>query len=369
MFRPTVAEVDTSAIADNIRAIRGKVGPGIKIMPAVKADGYGHGAIETSRACLAGGADALCVACVEEALELREAGFDVPILILGCSGLDAAETIVDADISATVCDIEFAKAVSDAAAKQGKTASIHVKVDTGMGRIGVPAEAAVDFVRELTNLSAVRIDGIFTHFPTSDEADRSFTLSQISTFRKILGGLKSQRLPVPMAHTSNSGGILAFPEAAFDAVRPGIIIYGVYPSSEVVHSIPLREAMTLKTRVAFLKTVEVGTTVSYGRTFTAKRRSKIATLPIGYADGYYRLLSNNGEALVRGVIAPVVGRICMDQCLLDVTDAPGVEVGDEVVLYGGGCEKLNFTHIAERIGTTPHELPCMLSKRVPRRYR
>lgn len=368
MFRPTIAEIDTSAITDNIKAIKAAVGSGIKIMPAVKANGYGHGAVETSRACLAGGADALCVACVEEALELRDAGFNVPILILGCSGSDAVEAIVNAGISATVCDLEFAKAASDAAVKQGKKASVHVKVDTGMGRIGVPPVAAVDFVRALSALPALSIDGIFTHFPTSDEADRSFTLSQISTFGKILGGIKHQGLPVPMAHTSNSGGILAFPEARFEAVRPGIIVYGVYPSSEVVHSISLRQALTLKTRIVFLKEVDPGTTISYGRTYTAKRRTKVATLPIGYADGYYRLLSNNGEALVRGVIAPIVGRICMDQCLLDVTDVPGVGVGDEVVLYGGGCERLNFTHIAERIGTTPHELPCMLSKRVPRRY-
>lgn len=368
VWRPTYAEVDTSAISDNIRAIRARVGPGVRIMPAVKANGYGHGAVETSRACLAGGADALCVACLEEAIELRHAGLSAPILILGCSTLDSAETIVEAGISSALCDIDFARALSDAAVKLGKNASVHVKVDTGMGRIGVPAVSALEFVRTIVELPGLSLDGIFTHFPSSDEADRSYTLSQISTFGKVLAGVRHQGIRIPMAHASNSGAILAFPEADFDAVRPGIMIYGLYPSSDVPRSIALREALSLKTRIAFLKEVEPGTTVSYGRTYTANRRARIATLPIGYADGYSRFLSNNGEAAVRGVVVPIVGRVCMDQCLIDVTDVPGVETGDEVTLYGGGCEKLNLTRIAERIGTVPHELPCALSKRVPRKY-
>ena len=368
MLRPTCAEIDLSAIRDNIKAIRARVGPRVKIMPAVKANGYGHGAVEVSRAVLQAGAQVLSVAMPEEGIELREAGFDVPILILGCSTPDAAADTVRYDLASTVCDLPYARALCRAAIEQSKTASVHVKVDTGMGRIGVQPEETLDFVLALQSLPSISVDGVFTHFPSADETDRSFTLSQIATFNKVLDALKRRGQPTPLAHASNSGGVLAYPEADYDAVRPGIMIYGSYPSFEVVRSIPIREAMTLKTRIIFLKEADVGTTVSYGRTHTLKRRSKVATLPIGYADGYQRALSNRGEAAVRGVRVPVIGRVCMDQIMIDVTDVPGVELGDEVILMGGGYEYLSANNVAAKAGTISDETFCAITGRVPRVY-
>ena len=368
MQRLKYAEVNLSAIRSNIEAIRARVGSGIKIMPAIKANAYGHGVLQVSRACIDAGADVLSVASIDEGIELREAGFDVPILILGCSIPSAADYIIQHNIASTVCDIDFARAISNAAIKQGKLASIHIKVDTGMGRIGLPIEESINFIKDVYSLPGIDVGGVFTHFPSSDEEDQSFTNSQVKAFKELVTGLHQQGLCIKLAHTSNSGGILAYPEADFDAVRPGIMVYGLYPSKEVAKSIPIQEALTLKTRVVFLKESNAGTTVSYGRTHTLKRRSKIATLPIGYADGYNRLLSNQGEAAVRGCRVPVIGRVCMDQIMIDVTDVAGVELGDEVVLYGGGYDYLSVSRIAEKIGTISYEVLCAIGSRVERIY-
>lgn len=368
MLRPTYAQIDLSAIRDNIRAIRARVGPRVKIMPAVKANGYGHGAIEVSRAVLEAGANMLGVATPEEGIELREAGFEhIPILILGCSTPGAAGEIVRSSLASAACDLPYVRALSEAAVKQNRIASVHVKVDTGMGRIGVQPEEALDFVLAVKSLPNLRVDGVFTHFPSADEADRTFTTAQIATFSKVIDALKRRGLSIP-AHASNSAGVLAYPEADFDAVRPGIMVYGSYPSWEVPQSIPLREVMTLKTHIVFLKEVDAGTTVSYGRTHALKRRSKVATLPIGYADGYQRALSNRGEAAVRGVRVPVIGRVCMDQIMIDVTDVPGVAVGDEVILLGGGYSYLNANEVAAKAGTISDETFCAITSRVPRVY-
>ena len=368
MNRLTYAEVDLSAIRKNIESIRDRVGPNVRIIPAVKADGYGHGAVQTSRACLDGGADALCVANVVEAVELREAGFEVPVLVLGCIDPASSEEVVRHDVSVALCDITLAKALSSAAVSQNKEASVHIKIDTGMGRIGIRAENVVEFARALRELPGMSIGGAFTHFPCSDEEDRSFTLQQINAFKGILADLRSDGTVISTVHASNSGGILGYPEADFDAVRPGIMIYGLYPSPESARSIPLTEALTLKTRIVFLKDAQAGSTVSYGRTYTLKRASKIATIPIGYGDGYPRLLSNRGDAAVRSARVPIVGRVCMDQCLIDVTDVPNVQVGDEVVLYGGGYDYLSISEVAEKIGTIPNDILCAIGKRVPRLY-
>lgn len=368
MQRPTYAEVDLSAIRDNIRAIRRRVGDAVRIMPAVKANGYGHGAVQVSRACLDAGADVLCVACVEEAGELRAAGIDAPLLILGCTVPDAAQDAVRLEAATTVCEMDLARALSSAAVSQGRRARVHIKIDTGMGRIGIMPYDAVDFARSVAALPGVTIDGLFTHFPSSDEADKSFTYRQIDEFRSIVASVRATGIDVPMVHASNSGGILAFPEADFDAVRPGIMIYGYYPSDEVERGTAIRQALTLKTRIVFVKEVAPGTTVSYGRTYLAEKPSIIATLPIGYADGYPRLLSNQGEAAVRSSRVPVIGRVCMDQIMIDVTDVPGASVGDEVVLYGGGYDYLNLSKVASKIGTISYEILCNISQRVPRVY-
>lgn len=368
MKRPTIAEVDLSAVRDNIKSIRARVGPRVKIMPAVKANGYGHGAIEISRACLESGAHSLGVAGLDEAIELRVADIESPILILGCSERKAVEGIVEYGVSATCCDLPFARKLSEAAEKQGKPGLVHIKIDTGMGRIGVQPEEAVDFVKQVAALPGITIEGVFTHFPCADEPDGEFTLGQIAAFKDLIAALRRE-VPAPfLAHASNSGGVLAHPEGDFDAVRPGIMVYGLYPSTRVSKSIEVREALTLKTRVVFVKQSPPGTGISYGRTHTLSRKSVIATLPIGYGDGYPRLLSNKGEAVVRGSRVPIVGRVCMDQTMIDVTDVPGVEVGDEVILYGGGYEFLNLSLVAEKAQTISYELLCNIAPRVPRIY-
>lgn len=368
MAAVTVAEVDLSAIRANVRAVRERVGPNVRVIPAVKANAYGHGAVEVSRACLRAGANMLGVANVDEALELRAAGIDAPVLILGCSMPDSAGDIVSANADSTVCELSFGLALSDAALRRGAVAGVHVKIDTGMGRIGIPPHEAVEFVASISALPGLALRGVFTHFPCSDEPDRTFTLGQIESFRRVLSSLQSLKGLAPLAHASNSGGILAYPEADFDAVRPGIMIYGCYPSQEVVRTIPVQEALTLRTRIVFLKRCPAGAGVSYGRTCTLKRPSIVATLPVGYADGYSRRLSNVGEVAVRGCRAPVIGRVCMDQTMIDVTDVPGVCLGDEVVLYGGGVDYLNVSEIAAAIGTIPYEVLCAIGPRVPRVY-
>lgn len=338
------------------------------IMPAVKANGYGHGAIQVSQACLEAGVEVLCVSSIEEGVELREAAIDAPILILGCSSISAAKPIVDYNIISTVCDLSFAQALSDAALANGVKAPVHVKIDTGMGRIGIPIAGSVEFFESLSKFPGLSIEGVFTHFPSADEEDRAFTLTQIEAFSIIIGKLQNRGIHITLAHASNSAGILGYQEADFDAVRPGIMIYGLYPSPSTPRSIPLREVLTLKTQIVFLKTEQTGTPISYGRTHILKRESKVATIPIGYADGYPRGLSNCGEAAVRGVRVPIIGRVCMDQCLIDVTAVPNVSVDDEVILYGGGYDFLSLSNVAEKVGTISYELLCAINPRVRRGY-
>ena len=363
MNRPTFAEIDLDAIAFNLRRIRKLVGPDVKICPAVKADAYGHGAVEVSRTVLDAGADMLGVALVEEAIELRDAGINAPILLFGCTPTEQIPAIIEHDITAMICDLSFAQKLSEQAV--GKRMKVHVKVDTGMGRVGVQPQETVDFTLALSKLHGLEIEGIFTHFPSADE-DVDFTHRQITQFAEITQAVEAAGVHIPIRHAANSAAIMSIPEANFDMVRPGIMLYGLYDSPK---SIELRQAMTLKTKIAFLKEVSPGDTVSYGRTFTASRQTKVATIPIGYADGYNRLLSNKASALVRGKRVPVIGRVCMDQTMLDVTDVPGVSVGDEVVLYGSqGSEFISIEEAASLLGTISYEVVCSISKRVPRVY-
>lgn len=368
MHRPTYAEIDLNAIAANVRTIRKTVGPGVRIMPAVKADGYGHGSVKISRVALGAGADMLGVASVEEALELRNGAVEAPILILGCSTPDCAPDIVEYGISATICDIGSACDLSAEAQRRGKKAKVHVKVDTGMGRIGVPAEECLELVTAINGLPMLDVEGVFTHFPSSDEPDRAFTENQISQFKGILSQLDSRGMTPPFAHAANSAAVLDYPSAYLDMVRPGLAIYGWRPSQDVSKHMLLKPSLTFKTKVVFLKELPSGKTISYGRTFTTSRVTKVATIPVGYADGYDRALSNRGEVAVKGYRAPVIGRVCMDQTLVDVTDVPGVAVGDDVVLLGGGYDYLSVERVAEMLGTVPHDIITSIGKRVPRVY-
>ncbi|MDI6828913.1 MAG: alanine racemase, partial [Armatimonadota bacterium] len=349
--------------------IRSLVGAGVKICPAVKADGYGHGAIPVSQTVLAAGAEMLGVATLEEALELREAGITAPILILQCALPNGIPEIVAKDISTMVCDLGFAAELSNHAVSTGKQVKVHIKVDTGMGRLGVFPSEVVKFATQLSRMPGLVIEGIFTHFPSSGDQDLNFSHEQIKEFHRLTNAVSEAGIPIKLRHMANSGAIINLPESYFDMVRPGIMLYGLRDTKHLVRNVELKQAMTLKTKIVFLKVLPPGKPVSYGRTFVTKRRTLVATIPIGYADGYNRLLSNKAPALVHGNRVPVIGRVCMDQVMLDVTDVPGVAVGDEVVLYGRqGDGFISIEEIADLQGTIADEVICSVGKRVPRVY-
>ena len=369
MPRPTVAEIDLDAIAFNVRQTRKLVGPDVRICAAVKADAYGHGVIPVSRTILEGGVKMLGVATMEEALELRAAGIPAPILLLQCVPEGDIPEIVRNDVGAMVCSRSFASQLSDESLQADKRTKVHIKVDTGMGRVGIQADETVGLARELSAMPGIEIEGIFTHFACADEESQAFTQKQIADFRRVIDSVEAAGVHIPFRHAANSAGMLNVPESHFNMVRPGIMLYGLYDSGFVSRKPELRQAMTLKTGIVFLKELASGSTVSYGRTYTTKRRSLVATIPIGYADGYNRRLSNCAPALVRGMRVPVIGRICMDQTMLDVTDVPGVSIGDEVVLYGRqGEQEIAMEEIESILGTISYEIVCSVSKRVPRVY-
>jgi len=370
-YRPTRAEIDLGAVAHNIREIRKKIGQKVRILGVVKANAYGHGALPVSRAILKAGADGLGVAGLDEALELREAGLEAPILIFGSSLPEEAEAIVKHNLTATVCREEFAAALADRQRERSpqRKVKVHINVDTGMGRVGIDCEEAAGFIRKLGEKKSLEIEGLYTHFPSADEEDKTFSLVQIERFQEVIGRLAREGIEIPLKHMANSAAILNLPESYCNLVRPGLLIYGLYPSLAMKKSLDLRPALSLKTRIVYLKKTPAGRPLSYGRTYITGKETVIATIPLGYGDGYSRSLSNKGEVLVRGKRAPVRGRICMDQTLVEVGHIPGVKVGDEVLLIGKQEEEeISVEEIAARIGTVPHEIVSRLGKRVPRVY-
>lgn len=362
--RSAWVEIDLGAIAHNVEEIK-KITPA-KICAVVKADAYGHGAIAVARAVLQAGADRLAVAILSEALELRRAGFRVPILVLGYTPTWQAPLVVDHGIIQTVFSLDAAQALSAAAVAVGKTVKVHIKIDTGMGRIGIRPEEAGKFAVAVAALPGIEIEGVFSHFATSDSSDKSYTYEQYNQFMAGLQYIEQEGIQIPIRHISNSAAILDLPEMHLDMVRPGIILYGLWPSDEVNRNIELRPAMKLKAQVGFAKPMPKNAPISYGCTYITDKPSRIATLPVGYADGWSRLLANKVQVVVRGQRAPLVGRVCMDQCMIDVTHIPGVVTGDEVLLFGG--EELPVEEVAEYMGTINYEIVCMVGKRVPRLY-
>lgn len=369
--RPTWAEIYLGAIAHNIGEVRRKVGKKVRILGVVKADGYGHGAIFISRAILQAGADCLGVASLDEARELRGAGLKSPILIFGSSLPEETEEIVRHNLTATVCTEEFTSSLARIGKERGQARKIkvHIEVDTGMGRVGVYFKMAVDFIKRVAENEDLEIEGIYTHFPSADEEDKAFSLTQIERFQQVLACLEREGIHIPFKHMANSAAILSLPESYCNLVRPGLLLYGLYPSLKMKKKLDLRPALSLKTKIVYLKKTPPGRPISYGRTYITKRETVIATLPVGYGDGYSRFLSNKGEVLMRGRRAPIRGQICMDQMLVEVGHIPGAKVGEEVVLIGKqGQESIAVEEIAERIGTVPHEIVSRLGKRVPRIY-
>ncbi|NLB72926.1 MAG: alanine racemase [Firmicutes bacterium] len=371
--RPTVAEVNLACIARNMQAIRRVVGPDCEILGVVKADAYGHGAIPVARIALNNGATWLGVALVEEGIALRRSGIIVPILVLAQLFPAQAQAALRYNLSCATATYEFAEALSNAAVKEGKKAKCHVKVDTGMGRIGVYPTQAVSFVKRIAMLPNIEIEGIFTHLATAEDEDRTFLYRQLSLFDDTISALRHNGIQVQYCHAANSVAAVTVPEARFDIVRPGIFLYGLTPlhgerARRLRTELDILPALSLKTRVGFVKRLPRGASIGYGATYTLDKDSTIATLPIGYADGFPRALSNCGEVLVRGNRFPVVGRVCMDECMVSADDFE-VDVEDEVVLIGRqGKEEIAAEDVAEKADTVAHEILCGISRRVPRVY-
>lgn len=369
MQRLRWVEVNLDAIAHNIRAVQDKVGKETKIIAVVKADAYGHGAVEASRTLLKNGAELLGVATPEEGAELRQSGINVPILILGSLLPEQLNSVVEFSLTPTICDLSIAKELSHHAQKLHEKLKIHVKVDTGMRRFGVWHKDAVNLLKEVKRLNNLEIEGIYTHLATADETDKGFAYEQIGLFKIILEQLYAQNIHIPFKHVANSGAILDIPASYFNMVRPGLILYGLYPSNEVSRSVNLQPAMSFKTKVTYIKDVQTDATIGYGRTYKTAKPSRIATLPVGYAHGYSRSFSNHGEVIINGYRAPVIGRVCMDQCVIDVSSVPNVFIGNEVVLYGKQqAEEIPIEKAAGLIGTIPYEILCTIGRRVPRIY-
>lgn len=364
--RPVWAEIDLTAIKNNVREIKRGIKPNVKFCAVVKADAYGHGAVAVAGAVLAAGADRLAVAILSEAVELRQAGFLTPIHVLGYTPPHQARTVAAYDIAQTVYSIEAVRALAAAGVETGKKVKVHIKIDTGMGRIGIlPAEAG-DFAEAVAGMEGVEIEGVFSHFASADDEDKTYAKKQFASFEEALMRISARGIAVPLRHIANSAATLELPETHLDMVRTGIILYGLWPSSDVKRRIALTPAMRLQAQVVHVKRVPVGTDISYGRTYRAEIPRDIATLPIGYADGWTRLLSGKTSVIVHGQRAPVVGRICMDQCMLDVSDIAGVKVGDTATLFG--IAELTADEVADILGTINYELVCMIGKRVPRVY-
>lgn len=371
LLRPVWAEIDLDKIALNMRNIKELVN-NKEVIAVIKADAYGHGALDIAPVLIENGASRLAVAVITEALELINGGIKCSIMILGYTPLEFAEDLINNNIEQTVYDLNYAKKLSEIATKIGKTAKIHIALDTGMGRIGfIPNRKSLEEVIEISKLKGIEIVGIFTHFSTSDEEDKEYTNKQFKKIQDFNEELIKNGLNIKIKHVSNSGAIIDLPETYLDSVRAGIILYGYYPSDEVKkEKLNIEPVLTLKTKVAHVKTLDKDMYVSYGRTFKTDRKSVIATIPIGYADGYSRALSGKAKVIINGKFANVVGRICMDQCMVDVTDIGEVKVGDEVILLGekNGL-KFNADDMAEIIGTINYEVLCMLKHRVPRVYK
>ena len=366
----THARVHLGNIRDNLRAIRTAVGPERKVLIAVKANGYGHGAVEVSRMAEATGtADWLGVANVPEGLQLREAGLRLPILKLGVTFPWEMRTAIEAGLTLAICSREEAEALAEAVREANRPASVHLKVDTGMGRVGVSPAEAPELARLIVDLPGVVLEGVFTHLPVSDAADGTYTREQILRFRTTAGLVQEAARRRLLVHCANSGAILGHDSAWLDMVRPGIMIYGFRPDPETPATIPLKPGMSLLSRVSFVKKVARGTSVGYGRTWVAPADTFIATIPAGYADGFNRLFSNRGRVLIGGQSYPLVGRVCMDQSMVELGPEPDVKVGDEVVLMGPSGElEISCEEWAEKLGTITYEVTCQVNPRVVRVY-
>jgi alanine racemase len=368
--RPTWVEIDLSAIAANSRRIKQLIGPNVELLASLKADAYGHGALRVAQTVLHNGASRIGVATLSEAVPLCQAGITAPILIFGYLPPWQMREAVRLGVTVTIYSLEGVRALAQAAQSLGTEALAHLKIDSGMGRLGMRTEDLESIVRvaaEAHNLPGVRLEGIFTHFASADSADQTHSRLQLSRFKQVLAALEEVGLRPSLVHAGNSAATLTLPEAHFGMVRVGVALYGLHPSDEVRLPEGFQPALSFKTHLAQVKDVPAGECISYGCTFVTPRAMRIAVIPVGYADGFRRAPSNWGEVLVRGKRAPLVGRVCMDQCMLDVSHIPGAAVGDEVVLIGQqGDETLTAEAVAARLGTLNYEVVSEILARVPR---
>ena len=367
----TWVEIDLDALTHNIEEARGRTGEACHILMVVKADAYGHGAVEVARAAVRSGVEVLGVATLHEGMELRQAGIDAPILILSPPMESEAESVIEYELSCTVPSLGIARALSRACVSRGKQGSVHVEVDTGMGRSGVALKDAGPFISAVRKLPELVLEGVYTHFPSSDD-DEAFTLGQIEQFRALLERLEAKGIEIPLRHTANSGAVLSVGpsvESPFNMARLGIMLYGLRPSPAAGADADLAPVMSFKSRIAQIRDLPAGHGVSYGRSFVTNRATKIAVVPVGYGHGYSFRLSNCGEVLIRGQRAPIVGRVTMDVTLVRIDDIRNAAVGDEVVLFGRqDDEEKTVDEIAERSGTVNYEVICGIGKRVARTY-
>lgn len=371
MFHQTIAKIHLDHIQYNIEEIRKVIGLDKKIMIPVKANAYGHGAIAVSKLAERIGVEWLGVASVPEGVQLRDANIQLPILKFSPAFPEEMEMAIENRMTLTVCDIENIKVLESISSKMNRKIDVHLKVDTGMGRIGIAPEETIAYAEFLEDqCEHLFLDGIYTHLPVSDEADLEYTKTQIHQFQKLVDAVNQKiNRRINVAHCSNSGGVLAHPEGWMDLVRPGIMLYGYYPSNETPQDIPLKSGLSFLTKVSFLKKVVKGTSIGYGRTWIAPQDTWIATIQVGYADGYNRLLSNQGRVLINGKSYPVVGRVCMDQTMVDVGSITDVRVGDDVILIGkSGNEEVSCYEWAEKLNTITYEVTSQISPRVERVY-
>ncbi|MBU1912217.1 MAG: alanine racemase [Candidatus Omnitrophica bacterium] len=366
-YRPTLAEIDLGAIRHNLEITSHIVKAGTKILGVVKADAYGHGMQEVSKA-IVDYVDYFGVASLDEAAILRSIGIKKPILVIGAILPEEIEGVLKFNVIQTVSDLDIPKRLSKLALSKNKKIKVHVKVDTGMGRLGFWHEEAVGFVKKIAKLKNIIIDGIFTHFPNA-ESDRVFTYNQIKNFKRLIKELWDNDIYIPVKHTANSMGLIDFKDSHMNMVRPGLMMYGIYPKESLMRNIRLRPALTLKTKITHLKSMPKGRSISYGMTYITKKPTKIATIPVGYGDGYSRNFSNKAEVLINSSRCPIAGRVCMDMCMIDVGHLKNVKVGDDVILIGSqGKEIIRAEELAGLINTIPYEVLCNIGCRVPRVY-